>query len=431
MDVNKIRQDFPILKRTVHDRPLVYLDNAATSQKPVQVTDAISHYYQEKNANIHRGIHALGDESTLIYHEARQNIASFIDANDSEELIFVRNTTEAINLIAYSWALSNLKADDEILVTELEHHSNLVPWQRVCQQTGARLIHLPIDGNGDLVLDYLNDLVGKRTKLVALTHISNALGTIIDVYHLVKKIKKAGAKAKILVDGAQSTPHMPVNVRELNIDFFMFSGHKMLGPQGIGGLWVKKDIIKNLQPFLVGGGMINQVSKTESTWADVPDRFDAGTPNIAGAVGLATACDYLRLVGMVEIRQHEKELTQYGLEQLTKLEEQGIVQLYGLRDPEKRAGILTFNVNGVHAHDTAQVLDREMGVAVRSGHHCNQPLVEKLGVPATVRASFYLYNMKEEIDVLIEGLTKVHQLFNKLWLFLLPLFLFTNSLIHY
>lgn len=411
MNTNKIRQDFPILKRQVNGHPLIYLDNAATSQKPQAVINALVDYYQNHNANIHRGIHTLGDESTQAYQEARKTIAYFIGAKDENELIFVRNTTEAINLVAFSWALSHLNRGDQVIVSELEHHSNLVTWQRVCQQTQAQLLYLPIDHNGDLVTDYLKDIVTSNTKLVALTHVSNVLGNIIDVKHLARDLIKEGYQGKILIDGAQAVPHQPVNVQDLNVDFYAFSGHKMLGPMGIGGLWIKKEILENLEPFLVGGGMINQVKKQSSTWADLPDRFDAGTPNVAGAVGLAAAVNYLKQVGMEAVRQHEIELTAYTLNRLTALEEQGIVALYGLRDPQKHAGIITFNVTSVHAHDTAQILDRQFGIAVRSGHHCGQILTDKLGVPATVRASFYLYNTKEEIDKLIEGIHQVKRVF--------------------
>lgn len=411
MNPQKIKQDFPILKRKINGHPLVYLDNAATSQKPRQVIDVISQYYQRHNANVHRGIHTLGDESTQAYQQARQTVSRFIGAKDPQELIFVRNTTEAINLVAFSWAQKNLRDGDEILVTELEHHSDLIPWQRVCQQTGAKLVHLPLDGNGELVIDYLKDVVNKHTKLVALAHVSNVLGTVVDIYHLSKELKRQGAKAKILVDAAQSVPHMPVNVQELNIDFLAFSGHKMLGPMSIGGLWVRKKILEHMDPFLLGGGMIKDVNKHSATWAPLPDKFDAGTPNVAGAVGLASACDYLSDIGMANIHQHEQELTQYGLQKLVELEDQGLVELYGPRDIKKRAGILTFNIKGIHAHDTAQILDREMGIAIRSGHHCNQVLLEKLRVPATARASLYLYNTKEDIDTLMQGIQRVKKVF--------------------
>ena len=411
IDTNLLRHDFPIFNRQINGHPLVYLDNAATSQKPKPVIQAMVDYYEQHNANVHRGIHALGDESTQMYASARATVARFIGAQKPEELIFTKNTTEAINLVAFSWAQKHLKAGDEILVTELEHHSDLLPWQRVCQVTGAKLLFLPIDGNGDLVIDYLKTLVGERTKLVAFTQVSNVLGTIIDAYHVIKTIKKYNPNVKILVDGAQSTPHMPVNVTELNVDFFAFSGHKMLGPMGIGGLYVKKSVLDTMDPYLLGGGMISKVTKTQADWADLPDKFDAGTPNVAGAVDLATACDYLKSVGMITIRDHEKSLVAYSLNRLIDLERQGIIELYGLRDPEKRAGILTFNILGVHAHDAAQIFDREFGIAVRSGHHCNQPLMEKLGVPATIRASFYLYNTTAEIDLLIVAIHRVRAIF--------------------
>lgn len=412
MNITQIRQDFPILGRLVHGHPLVYLDNAATSQKPQAVIEAITNYYSHSNANVHRGIHTLGDESTQAYQQARHTVSKFIGAKDPNELIFVRNTTEAINVVAFTWGLTHLTAGDEIIVTELEHHSNLVTWQRVCQQTGAKLLVLPITGNGDLADEYLESLVGKHTKLIALTHISNVLGTINDVYHLVKKIKSTNPSIKIMLDAAQSLPHQPVNFHELNVDFAAFSGHKMLGPMGIGGLYLKEDILETLEPFLVGGGMIKEVNQDKSTWANLPDRFDAGTPNVAGAVGLAAACQYLKQIGMLNIREHEQQLTIYGLDQLQDLEKQGIVTLYGSRDPEKRAGILTFNITSVHAHDVAQILDREYGIAIRSGHHCNQILHTKLNLPATCRASFYLYNTKEEIDLLLKGIHRVYTMFS-------------------
>lgn len=413
LDVNQIRLDFPILSRQINGHPLIYLDNAATSQKPKVVIQAMVDYYEQHNANVHRGIHTLGDESTRAYQEARERIARFIGAGHPDELVFVKNTTEAINLVAFSWAQKFLTEGDEVLVSGLEHHSDLLPWQRVCQATGARLVHLPVDGNGDLTMSYLTSLVGQRTKLIALTHISNVLGTIIDIQHVAKTIKKEGSKAKILLDCAQSIPHLPIHVRDLNVDFVVFSGHKMLGPMGIGGLWAKRELLETMDPFLLGGGMIESVQADSASWAQLPDKFDAGTPNVAGAVGLAAACDYLATIGMQAIHDHERELTAHALTRFTILEQQGTIELYGLRDPEKRAGILTFNVSGVHAHDVAQILDREFGISVRSGHHCNQPLMEKLGVPATVRASFYLYNTTAEIDILAQGIEHVYKMFNK------------------
>lgn len=411
IDIKKIRQDFPILTRLINGKPLVYLDNAATSQKPESVIKAIADYYIHHNANVHRGVHTLSDESTDLYEQARLTISRFLGSQDPEELIFVKNTTEAINLVAYSWAQKHLEAGDEIIVTELEHHSNLIPWQQVCDRKDARLVHAPIDQNGDLAIDQLVSMVGKRTKLVAMTQVSNVAGSVTDVFHIVKAIKKSGVKAKILIDGAQSIPHMPVNVSELNIDFFAFSGHKMLGPMGAGGLWVRRSVLDQMDPFLFGGGMINKVGKTKSTWAELPDRFDAGTPNVAGAVGLAAACDYLKNIGLHNIHAHEQELMTYALEKFQQLESDNVITLYGNRNSKKRAGILTFNLEGIHAHDVAQILDREFGIAIRSGHHCNQVILEKFGCPATARASFYLYNTKEEIDKLVEGLHHARKTF--------------------
>lgn len=410
LNVDHIRKDFPILERQVNGHPLVYLDNSATSQKPRVLLHEIVGYYSRHNANVHRGVHTLSDESTDLYDKARSTIANFIHAHNSSELIFVRNTTEAINLVASSWGWENIKAGDEIIVTELEHHSNLLPWQRLCQQKKAHLVICPVDGNGDLATDHLVSLVGDKVKLVCLTQVSNVLGTIVDVQHIIKAIKRTNKQVKILVDGAQAVPHMPVNVVDIGADFYTFSGHKMAGPQGIGCLYVRMEILTTMQPFLVGGGMINEVNETTSTWADVPDRFDAGTPNVVGAVGLATACNYLDSIGMENIYQHEQELTAYAISKFSTLEDQGLITWYGLKDPNKRAGIFTFNIDGVHSHDAAQILDRELGIAIRSGHHCNQILTRKLGVPATLRASVYLYNTKAEIDLLIQGITLVKKI---------------------
>lgn len=411
LDPLKFKQDFPILNRHINGHPLVYLDNAATSQKPQAVIDAIVDYYQNHNANVHRGVHTLSDESTSAYEAARATVASFIGAAHPEELVFVRNTTEAINLVAHSWGEANLKEGDEILVTELEHHSDLIPWQRLAQKTGAKLVHMPLDENGDLALNFLESLVGKQTKLIALTQVSNVLGTVVDIYHFIKTIRKAGSKAKVLVDGAQSVPHLPINVADLNVDFFCFSGHKMLGPMGIGCLYAKKELLENMEPFLVGGGMIDTVTKTTATWAPLPDKFEAGTPNVAGAVGLATACTYLKNIGMENIHAHEQMLTEYGLKKCIELEKKGQLTLYGQHDAKKRAGILTFNVTGIHAHDVAQILDREAGIAIRSGHHCNQVLLDQLSAPATCRASVYLYNTTADIDALMTGIQKARQVF--------------------
>lgn len=411
MDAQKIKHDFPVLSREVNGQPLVYLDSAATSQKPQVVIDAIVDYYTNHNANVHRGIHTLGDESTRLYTEARETVARFIGAKDPYELVFVRNTTEAINLVAFSWGLKHLKAGDEVLLTELEHHSNVVTWQRVCDMTGARLQYVPVSSGGDLDSTLLESLVTEKTKLIAMTQVSNVTGTVVDVRDFVERVRKLGLQPKVLVDAAQSVPHMPVHVHDLEVDFLVFSGHKMCGPMGIGGLWVRREVLETMDPFLVGGGMIDRVEAETATWAELPDRFDAGTPNVAGAVGLAAACAYLDSIGMDQIHEHEKSLVAYGLNRLGELGQRGWVEVYGPRDPVKRGGVLTFNVTGVHAHDVAQILDREVGVAVRSGHHCNQLILEKLHVPATVRASVYLYNTTEDIDTLIEGIGRVREVF--------------------
>jgi len=409
-DAEKIREDFPILSRMVHGKPLIYLDNAATSQKPTQVIEAMVDYYQHHNANVHRGVHTLSDESTELYEKARKTVVDFIHGGRPEQLIFTKNTTEAMNLVAWSWGMSHIQENDEIVVTELEHHSNLLPWQRLAKNKGAKLILCSMEGNGDLAESQLVSMIGASTKIVALANVSNVLGTIVDIKHLIKKIRQTGNQPVVGVDGAQSVPHMPVGAEEMGADFLAFSGHKMLGPQGIGGLWVNRKRLSEMEPYLVGGGMIDQVFEDRSTFADLPDRFDAGTPNVAGAVGLAAACDYLDKLGMEAVRDHEKKLTEYALDKFGELENEELIEIYGLREVDKRAGIVTFNVNGVHAHDVAQILDRERGIGVRSGHHCNQLLVRKLGVPATVRASFYVYNTTEEIDRLVEGIRRVKEI---------------------
>jgi cysteine desulfurase/selenocysteine lyase len=410
MDITKIQSDFPILTRDIHGHKLTYLDNAATSQKPNQVIDSMVDYYRNHNANVHRGVHTLSDESTDMYVRARLTVANFIHAPKPEEIVFTRNTTESINIVASSWGVENIHEGDEIIVTELEHHSNLLPWQRLCQTTGARLIICQVDGNGDLVDEHLVSLVGKHTKLVCITQVSNVLGTIIDTQHLARTIKRTNNQVMILIDAAQSAPHMPIDISSLKIDFLTFSGHKMLGPQGIGCLWVRREILEALKPYLLGGGMISEVFEDHATWAELPDKFDAGTPNVAGAIGLAAACNYLDAIGMQTIAEYEQTLITYGLENFLKLETEGIITLYGPREPQKRAAILTFNITDVHAHDAAQILDREFGIAVRSGHHCNQLLAKKLGVPATVRASLYIYNTIEEIDLLVQGIKRVKEI---------------------
>lgn len=405
VDSQKLRQDFPILKRQIHGKPLMYLDNAATSQKPNQVLAAIQEYYEQHNANVHRGIHTLSEEATAAYEEARKIVAAFIGAQPNE-LIFVRNTTEAINLVTWTWGLEHLKEGGVILTTEMEHHSNIVPWQQLAKYPGVKLEFVRVDRKTfELDMDDLRTKLKLKPKLVCVTHVSNVLGTVNPIAEIVRLAHKAGAK--VLVDGAQSVPHLPVNVRELQCDFLAFSGHKMLGPMGIGGLYVKREILDTMGPFLTGGGMIAEVYKDRSVFADLPDRYDAGTPNVAGAVGLAAAVKYLQQIGMEKIWQHDQELVQYGLERLSQVPG---MTIYG--PSANRGGVIAFTLKEAHAHDVAQILDQE-GIAVRSGHHCCMILhQEVLQVPATTRASFYLYNTKEEIDRLGEGLNKVRKVFS-------------------
>lgn len=395
-DVEQIRQDFPILERKINGKPLVYLDNAATSQKPRQVIEAMVDYYEQHNANVHRGIHTLGDESTRLYGEARQAVAKFIGADDPDELVFVRNTTEGINLVAYAWGMANVSKGDVILTTDMEHHSNMVPWQELAKRTGARVEYADIDD--------LDKKLILKPKLLALVHVSNFLGTINPIKEIVSKCKSV----KVLVDGAQAVPQMPVNVSELGCDFYAFSGHKMYGPMGIGGLWVKREILEDMPPFMTGGGTISEVHTTGTIFAELPDRFDAGTPNVAGAVGLAAAVEYLQKIGMQNVREHAKQLTEYTLQKLKSIKG---VKVYGPQEIERRGGLVAFTVEGVHAHDVAQVLDSE-GIAVRSGHHCTMPMHEKLGISGTTRVSFGIYNTVDDIDRLVAGLYKVKRVFN-------------------
>ncbi len=403
-DLERIRADFPILHQQVHGHPLAYLDSTASSQKPALVIDAMNDFYRRTNANVHRGVYQLSEQATEAMEQARAKIARFIGARSVREIIFTRNTTESINLVAHAWGRANLRPGDRILLTEMEHHSNLVPWQIVAQATGAELLFIPVDGTGRLALDGLDRLLTERTKLVALTHMSNVLGTINPVKVIAAAAKQVGAL--VLVDGAQSVPHFPVDVGELGIDFLAFSGHKMCGPTGVGVLWGRKPLLQAMPPFLGGGSMIRSVGLRSSSWNDLPHKFEAGTPAIAEAIGLGYAVDYLASVGMDAIHQAEQQLTQYAVERL-----QGIdgLTLYGPAVAE-RGGVLSFNLAGVHAHDVAAVLDQQ-GVAVRAGHHCCQPLMELLDAPATARASFYLYTTPAEIDQLVRGLEKCKAIF--------------------
>jgi len=407
ISIENIRKDFPILKRIVRDnKPLVYLDNASTTQKPKQVIDAITNYYNNYNANIHRSVYSIAEEATEAYEKTRDKVAKFLNIQKREEVIFVRGTTEGINLVAYSWGRKNIEKGDIIVITEYEHHSNIVPWQLLVKEKGAKLEYIGIDDNGELILHQLDKyLATGKVKLVAFSLMSNVLGTISDYDTIISKCKKAGVKT--LVDGAQAVPHMTVDIEKIGCDFFAFSAHKMLGPTGIGVLWIRKEILENMDPFHGGGDMIREVHKYETTWNDLPYKFEAGTPNVADVIGFGTAIDYLSNIGMDKIQQHEIELTKYALEKLSSVKG---IKIYGPKDISKRGAVISFNFANVHPHDVAQIIDQE-GIAVRSGHHCAQVLMERLDVAATNRASFYIYNTKEDIDKLVKSLVKVSELY--------------------
>jgi len=401
-----IRNDFPILARQVHGKPLVYLDSAASSQKPRAVIDAMSTYYRTYNANVHRGVYELSEEATAAMEKARVKVARFINARQSKQVIFTRNTTESINLVAYSWGGANIHAGDLIVLTEMEHHSNLIPWQLLAQRTGARLEFVPVTGEGLLGLDVYEQLLQQQPKLVAFTHMSNVLGTINPVKQMIAQAHAAGAT--VLVDGAQSVPHRPVNVQELDVDFLCFSGHKMLGPTGIGMLYGKRDLLEAMPPFMGGGDMIRTVGLREASWNDLPWKFEAGTPAVAEAIGEGVAVDYLAELSMENVQRHEQEITAYAMEQLQSIPG---LKIYGPAAAQ-RGGVISFTLGDIHPHDLASIVDQEVGVAIRAGHHCAQPLMERFGLAATARASFYIYTLPEEIDVLVQGLHKALQIFN-------------------
>ena len=401
-DVERVRRDFPILGRRVHDKPLVYLDNAATSQKPRGVIDCESHYYEEYNANIHRGLHRLSQEATDAYEAARDYIQRFLNAARREEIVFVRGTTEAINLVAASYG-QRLQAGDEILITAMEHHSNIVPWQLLCERSGAALRVVPIDDRGELMPDAFEHRLGRRTKLVAITHLSNALGTINPVKRLIAQAHASGAV--VLVDGAQAVPHLKVDVQDLDCDFYAFSGHKIYGPTGIGVLYGKAALLDAMPPWQGGGDMIKQVTFARTTYNDLPYKFEAGTPNIAGGIALGAAIAYLDALGLEHVAAHEHDLLAYATGLAAT-----IPGLHLIGTAADKASILSFVLDGVHAHDVGTILDLE-GVAVRSGHHCAMPVMAHFGVPATVRASFALYNTRQEVDALFAALTKVREVF--------------------
>ena len=405
LDVNKIREQFPIFEReTSNGVPLIYLDSTATSQKPLAVIDAMNDYYHRSNANIHRGVHTLAEEATAMYEDARAKIANFINAGSARQVIYTRNTTESINLVAYSWARANLKQGDLVVLTEMEHHSNIVPWHMLQAERGIELDFIPVTEDGLLDLDVYKTLLNRTPKLVSFTHMSNVLGTINLAAEIIRLAHEAGAVT--MVDAAQSVPHLKVDVQALNADFFAFSAHKMCGPTGIGVLYGKTELLESMPPFLGGGDMIKEVKLRSFRPNSLPHKFEAGTPAIAEAVGFGAAVDYLESIGMDAIAAYEHEITEYALE---RLEEVPGIKLFG-PSVDHKGGVASFTFDGVHPHDVAQILDRD-GIAVRAGHHCAQPLHEKYGIPATSRASFYLYNTKEEVDMLVNGLYKVKELF--------------------
>ncbi|HET7264952.1 MAG TPA: cysteine desulfurase [bacterium] len=399
-----IRDDFPILGQTVNGKPLVYLDSAATSQKPRQVIDAIVTYYSEYNANIHRGVYAIAERATGEYEAARAKVARFIGAAEPAEVVFTRNVTEALNLVAYGWGRRHVGPGDEILTTELEHHSDLVPWQMLVAERGARLRHIPFDDRGRLVLDGLDRLLTDRTKIVALAHVSNTFGTVTPVETIAEAAHARGAV--VVVDGAQSTPHRPVDVRALGVDFYGFTGHKMLGPMGTGGLWGRRELLEEMEPFEGGGEMISDVWLDRAEWNEVPWKFEAGTMNVGDTIAFGVAIDYLQNLGMKNVQEHERSITHYALAQLSE-----IPGLHVLGPGvDERGGVVSFWMDGIHPHDIAQVLDGE-GICVRAGHHCAKPAHRKLGIGASARASFYVYTIREEIDALCRALLKTRELF--------------------
>lgn len=403
MDINAIRKDFPILNQKVHGNPLIYLDTSATSQSPVQVVGAMSEYYDEYNSNVHRGVHTLGTKATDGYEQARMKVRGFINAKRYEEIVFTRGTTAAINLVARSFGDANISEGDEIVVTEMEHHANIVPWQELAKRKNAKLVFIPLEEDGTIKLENVEAVMTDKTKIVAVTHVSNVLGTINDIKSIAEIAHKHDAC--ITVDGAQSVPHMSVDVQDLDVDFYAFSGHKMLGPTGIGVLYGKAEILDKMEPIEYGGDMIDLVDLRESTWTDLPVKFEAGTPMIAEAIGLSAAIDYINDIGADEILRYEQELVKYAYDKMSEIEG---IEIYGPK--EERAGLITFNLDGVHPHDLATALDSD-GIAVRAGHHCAQPLMKFLGVSSTARASFYLYNTKDEIDFFIDSLKRTKEFF--------------------
>ena len=404
LDVAKIRADFPILKQLIHGKPLVYLDNAATSQKPQAVIDSLVQYYTTTNANVHRGVHTLSQQATEDYEGARAKVRQFIGAAEDREIIFVRGTTEGINLVAQTYGRQNIGPGDEIIVSNMEHHSNIVPWQMLCEEKGARLRVVPINDDGELLLDEYEKLLGPRTKLVSMVHQSNSLGTILPVEQIIAMAHSHGVP--VLLDGAQSVPHLPVNVQQLGCDFLVFSGHKLYGPTGIGVLYGKAELLEAMPPFQGGGEMIKSVTFEKTIYNDLPNKFEAGTPNIAGAIALGAAIDYVTELGIDQIQAYEHELLEYGTQALSDISSLRIIGTAA-----EKAGVLSFVMDGVHPHDIGTILDTE-GVAIRTGHHCTQPLMERFQIPATARASLAFYNTREDIDALVKAIDRVIEVFS-------------------
>ena len=392
VDFKTIIKDFPILNRRINENKLIYFDNAATSQKPKVVIDTLSDFYSNNNANIHRGVHTLSMESTYLYDEAKEKIAEFINAPNSNSIIFTRGTTESLNLIADSWGQTNLKESDNIVITELEHHSNIVPWQELIKKTKSKLRYIPINSDGTLNMSNINNIITKNTKLVSMAHISNGIGTINNIKEIIKIAKSVGATT--VIDAAQSVPHMPIDVLDLDCDFLAFSGHKMLAPTGIGVLYGKKELLESMPPYQKGGDMILEVTYDKSTWNEIPFKFEAGTPNIAGAIGLGAATNYLMEIGMQNIRDHEIEITKYAYNNLMNIDG---IEILGPENIDIRAGLISFNIPNIHPHDLGTFLDSK-GIAIRTGHHCAMPLIKKLGRHSSARASFYIYNTNHEVD---------------------------------
>ena len=400
-----IRREFPTLEQSVNGRPLVYLDNAATSQKPRVVLDALRAYYENDNSNVHRGIHELSRRATVAYEESRAKVAGWVGAAEPSEIVWTRGTTEAINLVSTAWGLDNVGEGDEILISVLEHHSNIIPWQLLARRTGAVIKYIELDQQGRWILDELPRLLTDRTKVVAISHVSNALGTVNPVKRVAAAAHEVGAL--VLVDGAQGAVHMKVDIQELGVDCYAFSGHKMCGPTGIGALWARRDLLDSMEPYQGGGEMIHFVGRDESSWATVPHKFEAGTPNIAGAIGMGTAIDFLSGVGMDAIAKHERELLEYALERMSAVDG---IRIYGPQSPDEHSALISFTLGDAHPHDISTILDSE-GIAVRAGHHCAQLAMQHFGISATARASIYLYNTESDIDRLIEGLEQVQGIF--------------------